>query len=253
MNELKKPSPENIALAREWQRQFESGELAAGYWQWYVIDGASRNSVACPNWPRGYDYEYEPRLNHPHYAVYKEWEAHKASGTIDRGEYVLKACISGQSCEYHNTAQRVSWCVENTYAIEKTDKHPDNKKPKPKPKLLDWSKVPVGTMTNNGEVRLVALNQCYTEHKLALTLTRQRHSYLRLLPATKWTAIQDGESPPVFEGLVIEYRETRDIYIHGRRFRNNVVMNENMPLINAYRVVGIAEGWTDDPTKAVQS
>lgn len=251
MNELQKPSPELAALSREWQHQFESGELAAGYWQWYVIDGACKNSVASPNWPKGYDYEYEPRLNHPHYAVYKEWEAHKASGAVERGEYVLKERYKSQFFECHNVAQSVSWYVENTYTIEKTSLHPDNQKPKLK--LVDWENVPVGTMTDLGEIRAHKRKHggAFVEDSLRCNWGHHDYSYLSIVPTTKWTAVQDGGKPPVCEGLVIEYRMTSSIFQSSNKLSCHTVgKNTEAVGINAYRVIGLAEGYTDDPEKA---
>jgi hypothetical protein len=38
MNTLKQPSQENKKLATEWTRQYASGEIDAGYWDWHASE-----------------------------------------------------------------------------------------------------------------------------------------------------------------------------------------------------------------------
>lgn len=224
---LTPPSPERQALVTEWARQINSGEFYAGYWNWYSNDVLIGS---LPAFRLGNVYRYEPSPHHPHYAIFMEWEAHKKSGAVDRGEYVLQTRISGQSCEYKTAEQSVGWHVQNTYIIQKTDKHPDNCKPKLK--MLDWSNVPVGTMTDRGEI-LFIVPPAFATVRSKMRIDVVALSALSIIPATKWTAVQDGEKPPVCDGLVIELRMTGG------------------NTINAYRVIGLADGYTDVPEESV--
>lgn len=241
MIELKKPSAEKIVLLREWQRQYESGEHDAGYWRW------EHNIKGTDYWEQTAFFYFNgvfrciPSRTHPHYAVYKEWEAHKASGAVDRGEVKLvRASLSGGSN---------AWAIDVDYEICKTDRHPDNQKPKLK--LIDWRKVPIGTMTNLGEVLALRLIRGVYQFLIKDVDKRDYCMFfsienLRIVPATKWTAIQDEDFAPVYEGFVIEYR-----YVNG----SGLLAACNHPLPNcaivvAYRVIGIADGYTDDQAKA---
>jgi hypothetical protein len=44
MTTLKQPSPANQELVTEWARQYTSGEIDAGYWQWYCGGAALTNT-----------------------------------------------------------------------------------------------------------------------------------------------------------------------------------------------------------------
>lgn len=246
---LTPPSPERQALVTEWARRMNSGEYHAGYWAWY---GYGRNLDSTPQFVPSGRYSFEPSPHHPHYAIYKEWEAHKNSGAVDRMWYELKAEVGVCWDVYIKSTEKISWRVEYTYTIQKTDKHPDNCKPKLK--LLDLAKVPVGTMTNTGEIigKLDNWISLGIEKGNPTGMSNAAASYgLRILPATKWTAVQDGEDPPVCDGLVIEYRRTSESWKHAKgQTMHSTGTDATASAINAYRVTGIAKGWTDVPKDA---
>jgi hypothetical protein len=244
MTELKKPSAEHQRLAAEWLRQYASGEIYAQYWQWsYVDEKNGLEGKIClsnaPVWYEGCTLSYEPARKHPHYALFKEWEAHKASGAVDSGEYML----GNPAKAFLEQAVEPFWRVDFLYEIVKTDKHPDNQKPKLK--LLDWEHMPIGTMTNFG----VLLGFNTITHGLVLlnrnVIERADKHIARISPATQWTAIQDNELAPTCEGLVIEYRG-----LGGDDCTGSATNLSMIACVNAYRVIGIRDGWTDDPAKA---
>jgi hypothetical protein len=132
MTTLKQPSPENQKLAAEWIRQYAAGEIYAKYWQWSYIDAKNKlegtiNPEITPNFYEGCVFSYAPAPAHPHYAIYKEWEAHKSTGAVDRGEYCLYF-----SCGFMvvDIVGSPDWTTSGRYTIQKKDKHPDNRKPK---------------------------------------------------------------------------------------------------------------------------
>jgi hypothetical protein len=243
MTELKKPSAEIIELMNEFHRQLITGEYAAWYWCWAFKDN-SGYWVPVP-YPifENLKIRYHPSETHPHYAVYKEWEALKASGDVDREEVELLREMDSGTPKW-TRAPKPQWYVDSAYKIHKTSKHPDNCKPKLK--LIDWSSVPVGTLTNFGVVVVRSEQKLYTvaTNGRCLPVNYDSTQQHRLLPATKWTALEDDQEPPVVEGLVIEYR------YHNRAMDSSAVSRHSaMPRINAYRVISLAEGYTDDPAK----
>ncbi len=137
----------------------------------------------------------------------------------------------------------------------KSAKHPDNLKPKKR--LIDWSKMPRGTMTNRG-----ALLRSYA--LFAQTLAETSPFYvadvalneLRLKEQTEFTYWGGGECP-VPDGVVVEcicrsgivwktkapaHPEAK-AYVWQHDFGDQDII--------AYRIIGLAEGWTDDPSEAV--
>lgn len=252
MNKLKQPSKKHQELLSEWVRQYNSGEYAAKYWTWLNNVGPL---LLNPQFTEGVEYRFEPSPHHPHYSICKEWEKHKESGAVDRGEYELRWVNSA----HHNVSnwQPTStprWEVVNSYELRKTDKHPDNQKPKLK--VINWANAPVGTMTNKGEI--VVVNQEGTYETALVVHTTEgwtcnvRVDHLRIVPATNWTAVQDGEEPPVCAGLVIEYRYSNVVYDGAMwRAKHDITLVHDTNLINAYRVTGIALGYTDVTEEAV--
>jgi len=108
----------------------------------------------------------------------------------------------------------------------------------PKLKQLDWSKVPVGTMTNKGELRGTYTDSdglCADIEKDSiydhngLVMDSHEIDILRIAPAGKqrWIAVQDDESSRLYEGL------------------NYAKQYDNMICAIAYKVIGLALGYTD--------
>jgi hypothetical protein len=242
---LKTPAHCLLVLMKELHRQQISGEELAGYWYWFCSQDADhwtflRQGVS---FEEGHIYKYEPSPDHPHFKTYNEWKRLTDNDAFDLGELELFSAHSNHISEPDwrpsrwNLTTNPSWKPEVMYEIRKTDKHPDNCKPKLK--LIDWSNVPVGTRTNKGAALSVNKNALttYDDYGNLDRWLASEWRKLRLLPTTKWTALEDDEEPPVVEGLGIEYR------YHLSANTPNAVT------INAYRVVGLAEGYTDDPSK----
>ncbi len=141
------------------------------------------------------------------------------------------------------------WAPDYEYELRKSAKHPDNK---PKKRLIDWSKMPIGTMTNRGEIRAVFGDFVQLEvrekniPKYDLTIPQN----LRLAEQTQFT-YWDGKGNPVPEGVVAEYK-----YIISSNGKPTVcvskhLMSEHVAIGVGYRITGLADGWTDVPEEAV--
>jgi hypothetical protein len=235
---LKKPLQSHIILATEYLRQYTSGEREAGYWNWY-FNGIQ---VDAPAFSCKSVYLYEPAIKHPHYAIWEQWEAHKASKAVERGYYDLRIAVGHGQFEVVPTTYN-QWHVGSTHIISKTNLHPDNLKPAIK--LLNWEQAPIGTLTDCGVISGWATAMKYVVVFDGFRVKHIDPKLLRLINTEKWTAVQDRKQPPVCEGLVIEYRVTDSLgrSMHARDLSTIVG-------VNAYRVVGLAHGWTDDPAKA---
>ena len=118
----------------------------------------------------------------------------------------------------------------------------------PKLKQIDWSNVPVGVMTNKGEIVSIDLFRAWTLNELRNGLHNFGTCDLRLAPASEqpWLYWGGGECP-VPEGCTYEAKlrnkEIRtDVFSwkHGDGLK--VVVSCE---IIAYRITGLAEGYTD--------
>ena len=121
--------------------------------------------------------------------------------------------------------------------------------PQPK-KLIDWSKMPKGTMTSEGEL-LDIDNDGYPviiKNKLRSFAYTQRS--LRLAEQKEFT-YWGGVECPVPEGVIVEvvYRDkSSDIRssLHFDWGHDTSNLNYLVEII-AYRIIGLAEGYTDNP------
>jgi hypothetical protein len=237
---------------KELHRQQISGEELAGYWYWLGSRDADhwtflRQGVS---FEEGHIYKYEPSPNHPHFKIYNEWTYATGDGSFDRGELELFSAHGNHISEpgwrpsRWNLTTNPSWKPEVMYEIRKSATHPDNLKT-PSLTPIDWRDVPVSTNTSHGTV-------VYKDTGGFSTLTTEGQQFfwdyhspaISILPATKWTALETDHAPPVFAGLAIEYR-----YWASNINKHDVTIYADGASINAYRVVGIADGYTDDPSK----
>jgi hypothetical protein len=194
---------------------------------------------------------------HPHAEIILKIAEHVASGAFDAGFHELQA--------KHRDGIRMSfgkvksWIyVEPTlnldvngcweYHIIKTDKHPDNQKPKKK--LIDWSKMPKGTMTNQGE-----LISHVSDHNFCVVLTGHQttgahYGGLRLEEQTDFTYWSGGDCP-VPAGVTVEVIGRDGEQAKGGRgafhWKHRGINQDSI----AYRITGLTEGWTDNPEGAV--
>jgi hypothetical protein len=254
MTKLTPPSAERIALSKEWMRQFETGESFAFYWHWEILLPSGKWVAAItPAGEHNNPYRYTPAPAHPHYAKYIEWTRLVDAGEVAKGWWNVSTwhSVVGTSCY----TPEPKWFPDLDYEIRKTDKHPDNAKPSLK--LIDWGKVPVGSMTNygtllrsqisstDGRLILVAMNEVTG----TVDVADYRVADYRLAQQTKFTYLPAGTPPPVVEGLVFEYEYPAAVFFGNTikeyaRGRTNL---HNVPCINAYRVIGLAPGYTDNP------
>lgn len=251
--ELTPATPEQCALIDERARQLKSGELDAGYWEWHTDSGYTDSGV--------YTWQfisYEPAQARPHYEIFKKWQTLVAIGAVGREEYKLvESVINSHESDgsMYELLDPFFWRIGSKYEIRKTDKHPDNIKPKPK--LIDWSRVPAGTMTNFG----IVIHEYPSDFEQRLTLQNaivkwNQYTELRLVEQTKFTYWGGGDCP-VPEGVRFEviFRDgdnTRlvdgapNIY----RWTHANTSQSKMIDIIAYRIVGLSEGYTDNPEEA---
>lgn len=121
-------------------------------------------------------------------------------------------------------------------------------------KLIDWTKVPRGTMTNKGEIVGVANQSDYPTPRMSVLhdsktgwrVTDYKVADLRIAPQTRWT-YHDGEECPVPEGLMIEVE-----YLLGY-----VMQEQNgyrWDKIVAYRITGVDStgNYTDRPEEVTE-
>lgn len=231
-------TPEQCALIDERSRQAKTGELDAGYWDWFALV-----SNHMSNWTH-----YNPAPSHPHYAKYCEWQSLVDSGEVAKGWWKI------YQTTYHSYDETLkpNWLPDTHYEIQKTDKHPENCKPALK--LIDWSKMPTGAMTNKGrlighssEIVLVLVEETKNAFPYA---TRFLYADVRLAQQTKW-AYWGGGDCPVPDGLVVEaiFRDDKNSVLKfpdQLEWEHYKVSSD----IIAYRIIGLADGWTDDPRKA---
>jgi hypothetical protein len=119
-------------------------------------------------------------------------------------------------------------------------------------KLIDWTKVPRGTMTSEGElIGTYGKKQAFILNGLSTKWVRT--DSLRIVPQTRWT-YHDGGERPVPEGLTFEFLLVKGELltwssVHAQ-IDNEVLTSD----VIAYRVVGVDRdgGWTDCPEEVTE-
>ena len=142
------------------------------------------------------------------------------------------------------------WAPGYEYELRKSAKHPDIK---PKKRLIDWAAIPVGTMTNHGEIRVVDGNMAILENPSHRGYRAHiEKEQLRLKEQTKFTYWGGGECP-VPEGVVVEV-VTRDGGICQRSVARTLCWVTKLLMssdVIGYRIIKLADGWTDVPEESV--
>jgi hypothetical protein len=141
------------------------------------------------------------------------------------------------------------WSNLFEYELRKSAKHPDNIKPKKK--LIDWSKMPRGTMTSFGELTGTCNGLAYVAPDYSVT-DEFDFAKLRLAEQTQFTYWGGGKCP-VPEGVVVE------VVLRQWNAPNEYTSPENVGWshdnfdgdIIAYRIISLADGWTDNPGEAM--
>jgi hypothetical protein len=240
MTTLIPPSAEKCALIDEAARQEKTGEMQAFYWHW--LDSSGRISYS----RNKHDVSYKPSPSHPHYATYCHWQQLVDDGEVAKGWWINEvAHPSNYVCQYNSPTENISWWVNCQYKIIKTGKHPDNTKPALK--LIDWHKVPLGAMTSMGVIIHNQFNGIATVPKTGIYCWETDVKNMRLLEQTTFTHLPQGIPPPVVEGLVFEYEYCGEF---GRDVDHIPYVSDMTISCIAYRVIGLAPGYTDNPEKA---
>ncbi|MGL4232663.1 MAG: hypothetical protein ACRCWJ_14965 [Casimicrobium sp.] len=191
----------------------------------------------------------------PHCDLRIEWETLRARGEIDANywRYETRRSPDGDWIQ-HGESQFPDWEPFLEYRIVKGPNHPDNQKPKLR--LIDKSKLPRGTMTGFGEILCI--------HKESAVLLKQDDSpwqmrtqeiplsRIKITPQERWTAWTGGDCP-VPEGLLVELvsrDSTHQVNSKNvrRKWWGHYLAGSKCSGIDiiAYRILGLAEGWTDD-------
>jgi hypothetical protein len=143
------------------------------------------------------------------------------------------------------------WNATLVYELRKSAKHPDNIKPKKK--LIDWSRMPRGTMTNFGEFLRVPEGITGTKYFSVMNsnfyVINIMKEEVRLAEQTQFTYWGGGECP-VPEGVVVEvvFRDGDKTPDLADDFTWEHVKNSGD--IIAYRILKLADNFTDNPSEA---
>lgn len=192
-------------------------------------------------------YTLEPTSDHPHHALWHEWQELLASGAVDRGEAWIDFDGGKTSiCE---------WTADKQYKIVRKEQK----------RLIDWAKMPKGVMTNIGKTQLGMSNigefQMVCNDTCSAVLIRD--SPLRLInPFTKnlrlahenyqpWILWMGGECP-VPEGVKVRVilRDGSDCYYVQHICKWKYEARPMTLDIISYKVIGLEDGWTDNPEEA---
>jgi hypothetical protein len=239
MNKIELIPHRHAALIRRWAEA-----LCTGQDMYWVLEVAVDRFIGwqqstCPSW-RHENYRIRPSEHHPHYKLWQEWEALVESGAAARGEaWVL---FGGDVVKSFDPDWDVS--IPDYRIVRAT----------PKNKLIDWAKMPRGTMTSHGELIWVNGDRawCFQEGNCSNFSVY----VLRLRPATtEWQAWTGGDCPvpdgtlvdiTLRDGIVVPHTIAVDLrWWHPM---DDALLYGD---IIAYRVVGLADGYTDNPDEAV--
>lgn len=125
-------------------------------------------------------------------------------------------------------------------------------------KLIDWTKLPRGTMTNKGEIICI-----HKEGREALIFDGnmtfwKENDFLRIVPATRWT-YHDGGECPVPYGLSVDVIGRNGEILKGRathhyRWEYTDSGDDYYSDVIAYRITGVdrAGGFTDCPDEVTE-
>lgn len=123
-------------------------------------------------------------------------------------------------------------------------------------KLIDWAKVPRGTMTNKGEIIYVHMSVAtvllYDEEGIPSETNVMPTQWLRIVPATSWTYHEGGECP-VPEGLTFDFITRAGFeWNNGDTFQWEHTGSNSDTI--AYRITGVdrAGGFTDDTEEVTE-
>jgi hypothetical protein len=210
-------------------------------WAWDVFAHDGAFLVGAPAWTASTKYVLRPSKQHPSYHIWLEWRSNQGWWKL----YVWGK-LEGPKAK-REVCGNPNWHIGLEYGLEKSDKHPDNVKPKKQ--LIDWRKMPVGTATNQGNICSVALEGVYTIYCGRPVLFSD--SELRLRPDSDFT-YWGGGACPAPEGVIVK------CIFRGGQTSLHLTSADTLRWahsggaddIIAYRMVGLCEGYTDNPAEA---
>jgi hypothetical protein len=260
------PHP-HATLIRRWAEFTARGQVEAGWWRADIMGGGEFSYVSNPAFDPRYIYKIGMTTKHPHYQLAQKWDKVKdICAGIRRGAWAYEIELS-----FHDNAPIVlnrdyfeTDVIMNEQAvitIKKTKHHPDNCKPKLK--LVDMFALPIGSAIlhaeNRDKFKLVA--KVGSSHlggifEFSSTKIVFEHSDKWRIAEQEGFTYWGGGECPVPDGLLVQVimRSGSDTYkaigkflvwAHGDEYDGK---HAEMDII-AYRIIGLADGWTDDPAK----
>jgi hypothetical protein len=187
----------------------------------------------------------------PHANLRVEWATKEALGEVASGYWIMRIKYSPNCDWFDLSSGPPAWKKDREYQIVKGLNHPDNQSKK---KLINWSKMPAGTMTNFGKLLHVVdpfVNSIAIVFDETTCHSKEyRQSDLRIAEQTEFTYWAGGECPlpdGLHIGFVLRDGSTCDV-VHASRLCWSHRSGANDCI--AYRIIGLADGWTDDPKQA---
>ena len=206
--------------------------LERGEQEMWSLDGTPLNVVVL----RTNTFPIVPNDSHPHYRLWNEWQELVKSGAVERGEAWIEFHGDGKTSQ-------CEWRADREYKIVRKQE---------KKRLIDWAKMPKGVMTNYGW--LISFEGEFKERRPTLLDAEVWFydvSLLRLAPAEQqpWILWQGGECPVPNDIIVeVEFRNGGSCVDEPNCFRWGKTGTSGD--IIAYRIAGLAQGWTDNPEEA---
>lgn len=198
---------------------------------------------------------------HRHAADIVFYAAQLASGEAQAGWWRWEAQLSNSST-WENTTTPL-WSTSHAYRCFMTDKHPNYQPPKPKLKLIDMEKLPKGSVVCHKAAPSKSLTVwgydagvmvMHRDDDGVFVYSREIGD-LRIAEQKTFTYWGGGECP-VPDGLKVEFVFRRgNVFVcradpDGSPYWGSCPPQSRDAEVIAYRIIGVAPGWTDDPKDA---
>jgi NOL1/NOP2/fmu family ribosome biogenesis protein len=225
---------------------------------WWVVMCINRWSelrwsvTKSPSWWDDWDYRLDKSDKHPDNLkpdVAKEKQM--TMKLTEQGRQALRWLLEGKQVEYRIDSVYIWVDLQGNNVLDAfCGDDVSFRIAKPKLKLVDMSKLPKGTMTDHGEVvhnKFGAIS-CYFVGDL--NLSHPKAQKIRITEQTEFTFWQGGECP-VPDGLRFEVKTRGGASFGCLKPSGLRWSHETEPTdIIGYRIIAVADGWTDDPEQA---